>query len=210
MAVCSRCSAALIATARFCAACGSPVGLATTPRPGTQPMSARPGVGQPTPSPSPAPAAAAAPSAPDPFARTMMGDPNAVPTTSEPRMQTAPLAQVAIAPARPNPVSPMASSVMNTPGDPNRKPASSVGATPWSIPASVANPYAPTRPPPPVAPVVPAPMASFGPGAMVLVHWSDGNRYPGTVLQAANGQLLVAFPNGAQQWVDTKYVSSGT
>lgn len=207
MAVCSRCSAALISTARFCAACGSPVGLATTPRPGTQPMSARPGAGQPTPSPSPAPAAAAAPSAPDPFARTMMGDPNAVPTTSEPRMQTAPLAQVAIAPARPNPVSPMASSVMNTPGDPSRKPAS---ATPWSIPASVANPYAATRPPPPVAPVVPAPMASFGPGAMVLVHWSDGNRYPGTVLKAESGQLLVAFPNGAQQWVDTKYVSSGT
>ena len=49
----------------------------------------------------------------------------------------------------------------------------------------------------------------LGPGSMVLVHWSDGNRYPGTVLQSATGQLLVAFPNGQQQWVDARYVSLG-
>jgi hypothetical protein len=41
------------------------------------------------------------------------------------------------------------------------------------------------------------------------VHWADGNRYPGTVLQVAGTQLLVSFPNGQQHWVDLKYVSSG-
>lgn len=202
MAACSRCGSALIATARFCAACGSPVGLATTPRPPTQPMSAKnPAAAQPMPSPSPA---QAPPSVPDPFGRTVMGDPNAVATTSEPRMQTAPLAQVAIAPARPNPVSPMASSVMNTPGDP-RKAAS---AAPWNVPASIANPYAQTKPPPPVA-SAPVATGNFGPGSMVLVQWSDGNRYPGTVLQTAGSQLLVAFPNGQQQWIDQQFISSG-
>ena len=35
------------------------------------------------------------------------------------------------------------------------------------------------------------------------------SRYPGTVLQTAPGGVLVAFPNGRQQWVDAKYVSSG-
>jgi hypothetical protein len=211
MAVCSRCGTALIATARFCAACGSPVALNTTPRPPTQPMSASNQVAA-APAPSPGPAPTAPVPVPDPFARTVMGDPNAVQATSEPRMPTAPLAQIAIAPARPNPVSPMASSVMNTPGDPARKPAA---ATPWNVPASAANPYAPTRPPPPVAPVAPvqaAPAAppTPSPGTMVLVHWSDGNRYPGTVLQAAGGQVLIAFPNGQQQWIDMKFVSSGT
>lgn len=238
MAVCSRCGTALIATARFCAACGSPVSLGTTPRPPTAPMSATPNPVNPSPSPAPVgggapppgaaqpPVPGAAPSAPDPYARTVMGDPAAVANaiaaataaaaaagapgaagarTSEPRMPTAPLAQVNIAPARPNPVSPMASSVMRTPGDPNAKPAS---ATPWNVPASVPNPYAPTRPPPPVAPAM-NPMGSIAPGSMVLVHWSDGNRYPGTVLQSAGGQLLVAFPNGQQQWVNAKYVSVG-
>jgi hypothetical protein len=261
MAVCSRCGTALVATARFCAACGSPVtsSLGTTPRPATAPMSATPNPlappsVSPSPTPSPvvpqaapqaAPAAAppAAPSAPDPYARTVMGDPTAVAAavaaataaaaavnpgganaggaraaTSEPRMPTAPMSQV-IAPARPNPVSPMASSVMRTAGDPVITPA----VTPWNVPAnmpaSVPNPYAPTRPPPPVAPAAQpfapqAPpmgmMGSVGPGAMVLVHWADGNRYPGTVLQAASGQLLVAFPNGQQQWIDARYVSPGT
>jgi hypothetical protein len=50
---------------------------------------------------------------------------------------------------------------------------------------------------------------AYGPGALVLVHWADGHRYPATVLQAVGNQVLVAFPSGQQQWVDIAYVSSG-
>lgn len=38
-------------------------------------------------------------------------------------------------------------------------------------------------------------------GTSVLVAWSDGNSYPGKVLQMAPGQMMVQFPNGSQQWV---------
>ena len=35
----------------------------------------------------------------------------------------------------------------------------------------------------------------------VMVAWSDGNAYPGRVLQAAPNQYLVQFQNGSQQWI---------
>jgi len=54
--------------------------------------------------------------------------------------------------------------------------------------------------PPPVAP------PALAPGSPVLVAWSDGNRYPATVVQMASGQVLCAFPNGQQQWVGSNYV----
>jgi hypothetical protein len=38
-------------------------------------------------------------------------------------------------------------------------------------------------------------------GSRVGVKWSDGNQYPGLVMQAAPGQFLVQFDNGSQQWV---------
>lgn len=38
-------------------------------------------------------------------------------------------------------------------------------------------------------------------GTQVLVAWSDGNSYPAKVLQMAPQQVMVQFPNGAQQWV---------
>lgn len=38
-------------------------------------------------------------------------------------------------------------------------------------------------------------------GSHVLVAWSDGQRYPGTVMQIAPGQYLVAMANGQQHWV---------
>jgi hypothetical protein len=41
----------------------------------------------------------------------------------------------------------------------------------------------------------------------VLVQWSDGNRYPGILQQTAQGQSLVAFPNGTTQWVPTHTVT---
>jgi hypothetical protein len=96
------------------------------------------------------------------------------------------------------PVSPLASSVMEKPA-PSQAPKVHVIATPWNVP--------PASGPGPFVQQAPAPRG-FGPGALVLVHWSDGNRYPGTVLQAAGTQVLVSFPNGQQHWVDMKYVSS--
>ncbi len=41
----------------------------------------------------------------------------------------------------------------------------------------------------------------YTPGRRVLVQWSDGNRYPGTVVSASGGQVQVAFPDGRQIWV---------
>ncbi|MBX3129463.1 MAG: hypothetical protein KF718_22280 [Polyangiaceae bacterium] len=38
-------------------------------------------------------------------------------------------------------------------------------------------------------------------GSRVGVKWSDGNQYPGKVLQAGVGQFLVQFDNGSQQWI---------
>lgn len=44
-------------------------------------------------------------------------------------------------------------------------------------------------------------------GSRVLVQWSDGQRYPGTVTMIANGQVQVAFPNGQQVWVAQHFVT---
>jgi hypothetical protein len=44
-------------------------------------------------------------------------------------------------------------------------------------------------------------LGMYPPGQRVFVLWSDGNRYPGTVMMAANGQVQVAFPDGRQVWV---------
>jgi hypothetical protein len=46
-------------------------------------------------------------------------------------------------------------------------------------------------------------------GAVVLVQWADGNRYPATVLHITGSLVLVAFPNGQQQWIDARYLSAG-
>jgi hypothetical protein len=45
------------------------------------------------------------------------------------------------------------------------------------------------------------------PGTPVLIAWSDGNRYPATVVQETQGQYLCAFPDGRQQWVAGSYVA---
>jgi hypothetical protein len=44
-------------------------------------------------------------------------------------------------------------------------------------------------------------------GSRVLVAWSDGNRYPGTVAQLAQGHYLVTMGDGQQHWVPEAYVS---
>lgn len=46
-----------------------------------------------------------------------------------------------------------------------------------------------------------------GPGMAVLVQWSDGNRYPATCGQVANGQVQVTFGDGRQIWVPQHAVS---
>jgi len=43
-------------------------------------------------------------------------------------------------------------------------------------------------------------------GSRVLVAWSDGNRYPGTVAQVGQGQYLVTMGNGQQHWIPEAYV----
>ncbi len=39
------------------------------------------------------------------------------------------------------------------------------------------------------------------PGSRVNVIWSDGNHYPGQVMNVSPGQVMVQFDNGSQQWV---------
>jgi hypothetical protein len=44
-------------------------------------------------------------------------------------------------------------------------------------------------------------------GSRVMVQWSDGHRYPGTVTQVAQGQYHVTMQNGQQLWVHASYVT---
>ena len=44
-------------------------------------------------------------------------------------------------------------------------------------------------------------------GSHVMVQWSDGQRYPGTVTMMQGGQVQVAFPDGRQVWVPQQYVT---
>jgi hypothetical protein len=61
--------------------------------------------------------------------------------------------------------------------------------------------------PPPAAPQPGAKAPVFAPGRPVLVQWSDGNRYPGQVVQEAGDRCLVSFSNGRQDWIPTQYLS---
>jgi hypothetical protein len=72
------------------------------------------------------------------------------------------------------------------------------------------SPAAPVASPAGAAPGTTPPAASgIVRGAVVLVHWADGNRYPATVLHISGSLVLVAFPNGQQQWIDARYLSAG-
>lgn len=50
-------------------------------------------------------------------------------------------------------------------------------------------------------------LSSIGIGSHVLVTWSDGKRYPGTVAQVAQGQYLITMGDGQQHWIGAAYVS---
>jgi hypothetical protein len=45
-------------------------------------------------------------------------------------------------------------------------------------------------------------------GAAVLVQWSDGKRYPGKVVQLAQGQCEVEMEGGSRHWIPLQYVST--
>jgi len=45
------------------------------------------------------------------------------------------------------------------------------------------------------------------PGRSVLVEWSDGNRYPATIMQMNGAQAQVVFPNGQNMWVETRFLT---
>jgi hypothetical protein len=68
--------------------------------------------------------------------------------------------------------------------------------------APAAQPFAPAPPP-----GAPPPAGGLGPGSRVLVTWSDGNRYPASVVQVATGQCLCAFSNGQQHWIAMQWVT---
>jgi hypothetical protein len=51
-------------------------------------------------------------------------------------------------------------------------------------------------------------VGAFSVGARVMVQWSDGRRYPGTVAAVQAGQLEVAFPDGRRVWVPQGYVNA--
>lgn len=44
-------------------------------------------------------------------------------------------------------------------------------------------------------------------GTHVMVQWTDGQKYPGTVAQVAQGQYLVTMGNGQQHWVPEAFVT---
>ncbi|HEY1694374.1 MAG TPA: hypothetical protein VGG39_19530 [Polyangiaceae bacterium] len=44
-------------------------------------------------------------------------------------------------------------------------------------------------------------------GRAVLVQWSDGNRYPGTIMQLTATHAQVVFPNGQGHWVEPRFLT---
>lgn len=44
-------------------------------------------------------------------------------------------------------------------------------------------------------------------GRRVMVRWSDGNHYPGTIMQIAPNQAQVVFPDGRNMWIETQHLS---
>lgn len=50
-------------------------------------------------------------------------------------------------------------------------------------------------------------VSTFAVGTRVMVTWSDGNRYPGTIAAVGQNQYLVAMSNGQQHWIPSNYVA---
>jgi hypothetical protein len=180
MATCAKCGAALAAAAKFCGACGARVTASSLPPP---PRVSVPGA--------------------DPFAKTVFGG-DTGPSPQHPPSPAPPQARPQTGPVGP-------SAPPGPPAQPRTQPHQQAYAPPGRSPS------APPRTPPPPGPAPGAsppqtPLPTGGAlarGAPVLVHWADGNRYPATVLHTQGNHVLVLFPTGQQQWVDSRYVSSG-
>jgi hypothetical protein len=189
MASCTKCGANLIAQARFCASCGSPITSGSVAPP--PPTGKAPSV-----------------SMPDPFARTILSDPGAPSVVDPGPVGVSPMAaSVMKAQAQPPAARPAISAgaaSVSAPLAPAGAPLAPMAAPLAAAPA----PAAPAGPSPYAAPA-PQQSHSFAPGTLVLVYWADGNRYPGTVLQISHHHVFVAFPNGMQQWIDARYVQVG-
>jgi hypothetical protein len=76
------------------------------------------------------------------------------------------------------------------------------GAAPVPYAQPAGQPYAPA---PPTG--APPPVGGLAPGSRVLVTWSDGNRYPASVVQVAPGQCLIALSNGQQHWIAMQWLT---
>lgn len=44
-------------------------------------------------------------------------------------------------------------------------------------------------------------------GRQVMVQWSDGNKYPATIMQIADNQSMVVFPDGRNMWIENQYLT---
>jgi len=51
------------------------------------------------------------------------------------------------------------------------------------------------------------PPQGFAPGMQVFVAPGDGQRYPATIVSAANGQYQCMMPNGQPYWFPAQNVS---
>ena len=146
----------------------------SAPRAGS-PVATAGGVRATKPGTAPMPSAAPMSPAPDPFARTVMGDP------------TAPQAGQPAQPGPPPPTpSPMASSVMKSPGD--AKATTNPPIVPWNMPAPIA---------PPPAQATPAPRYGFAPGTVVLVQWADATDIPGRSCRPRGRSSSSPSPTGS-------------
>jgi hypothetical protein len=46
----------------------------------------------------------------------------------------------------------------------------------------------------------------FKPGDAVLVSWSDGNKYPGQVVESQGDRALIGFQGSEPQWIETRWI----
>jgi hypothetical protein len=44
-------------------------------------------------------------------------------------------------------------------------------------------------------------------GRAVMVQWSDGNRYPATIIQVGGPQSQVVFPDGRNMWIQNQFLT---
>jgi hypothetical protein len=87
---------------------------------------------------------------------------------------------------------------------------SSPQGSPQQAPSFAPVAYAPAAPAvsPSVRAAPVAPIEPFAVGRPVLVTWSNGQRYPATVLQLSATHVLVAFGDGQRHWVERVFVTA--